>query len=95
MRSVYPADELLRYLREWLIPEQSHRDIPDSQTVDILSRKVTPQLSMRTADVAKLDQHYENEKQKATKEAVAIPEQLEDDGIIHRHKKQDLRLMNT
>ena len=52
----YTIDELLRYLTEWLIPEQSHRGIPDSLMVDILSKMVIPQLSMRTADVAKLDQ---------------------------------------
>ena len=53
-------------------PRAIHRGIPDSPAVDILSRKVTPQLSTRTADVDKLDQRYKNEKQKAIKEAVAM-----------------------
>ncbi len=83
----YTIDELLQYLTEWLIPEQSHRGIPDSLMVDILSKKVTPQLSTRTADVAKLDQGYKNKKQKAIKEAVAMQEHLQDDSIIDSHKK--------
>ena len=41
----------------------------------------------RTADVAKVDQCYKNKKQKAIEKAVAMQGQLEDDGIIDRHKK--------
>ena len=36
------------------------------------SRKLTPQLGKRTSDLAELDEHYENEKQKAVEEAITL-----------------------
>jgi hypothetical protein len=51
------------------------------------SRKVTSQLGKRTADVAELDEHYGNEKQKAVEEAIKLQDQLEDEGIIDRYKR--------
>ena len=85
----YTADELFKYLVEKLIPEQSKRGIPNSATIDLPARKVMPQLGMRTADLDALDQRYENEKQKAIEEAVAMRNQMEDDdnGIIDRHER--------
>ena len=55
--------------------------------VDILSKKVTPQLSTRTADVDRLDERYENVKDKTIAEAVTMREKLEDEGVIDRHEK--------
>jgi hypothetical protein len=78
---------LFKHLVEKLIPEQSKRGIPDSATIDLPARKVTPQLGARTADLDALDQRYENEKKKAIEEAVAMRNQMENDGIIDRHEK--------
>ena len=83
----YTANELLQYLTEKLIPEQTHRGIPTSPTMNMPSRKVTPQLGKRTADVAELEERYENEKQKAVEEAIKLRDQLEDEGIIDRHER--------
>jgi hypothetical protein len=83
----YTADELFKHLVEKLIPEQSKRGIPDAATIDLPARKVTPQLGTRTADLDVLDQRYESEKKKAIEEAVAMRNQLENDGIIDRHEK--------
>ena len=68
----YTANELLQYLTEKLIPEQTHRGIPTSPTMNMPSGKVTPQLGKRTADVAELEERYENEKQKAVEEAIKL-----------------------
>ena len=70
-----------------LIPEQIIRGIPDSATIDLPSRKSLPKLGQTTADVAKLDQRYENEKETAIEAAVEMRDQLEADGIIDRHEK--------
>ena len=51
------------------------------------SRKVAPQLRKRTADVAELEERYENEMQKAVEEAIKLQDQLEDEGIIDRYKR--------
>jgi hypothetical protein len=83
----YTANELLQYLTDKLIPEQTHRGIPTSPTMNMPSRKVTPQLGKITADVAELEEHYENEKQKAIEEAIKLRDQLEDEGIIDRHER--------
>jgi hypothetical protein len=40
---------------EKIIPELSKRGIPDSATIDLPARKVTPQLGTRTADLDALD----------------------------------------
>ena len=77
----------MQYLTEKLIPEQKHRGIPTSPTMNMPSRKVTPQLGKRTADVAELEERYENEKEKAVEEAIKLRDQLEDEGIIDRHKR--------
>jgi hypothetical protein len=54
-----------------LIPEISHRGgIPNSPTMDLPSRIVTPQLGMRIADLDDLGQLHKNKKQEAIKEAV-------------------------
>ncbi len=83
----YTADELFKYLTDTLIPEQKRRGIPKSPEMDLPSRKFTPQLGTRTADVDRLDERYENVKEKAIEEAVAMRNQLEDEGIIDRHEK--------
>jgi hypothetical protein len=83
----YTADELFKYLVQTLIPEISHRGIPDSPTMDLPSRKLTPQLGTRTADLDELDQLHETRKQEAIEEAVAMRDQMEDDGIIDRHER--------
>jgi hypothetical protein len=44
-------------------------------------------LGTRTADVDRLDERYENAKDKAIKEAVAMRDKLEDEGIIDRHER--------
>jgi hypothetical protein len=75
----YTADELFKYLVQTLIPEISRRGIPDSPTMDLPSRKLTPQLGTRTADLDELDQLHENRKQEAIEEAVAMRDQMEDD----------------
>ena len=79
--------ELFQYLTNTLIPEQKRRGIPDSPTMDLPSRKFTPQLGTRTADVDRLDERYENVKDKAIAEAVAMRDKLEDEGVIDRHEK--------
>ena len=83
----YTANELLQYLTDKLIPEQTHRGIPTSPTMNMPSRKVTPQLGKTTADEAEFDERYENEKQKAVEEAIKLRDQLEDEGIIDRHER--------
>ncbi len=83
----FTANELLQYLTEKLIPEQKHRGIPTSPTMNMPSRKVTPQLGKRTADVAELEERYENEKERAVEEAIKLRDQLEDEGIIDRHER--------
>ena len=47
--------------------------------MDLPSRKLTPQLGTRTADLDELDQLHENRKQEAIEEAVAMQDQMEDD----------------
>jgi hypothetical protein len=71
-----------------LIPEQKRRGIPDSPTMDLPARKYTPQLGMRKADVDRLDEHYENAKDKAIAEAVAMRDKLQDEGVIDRHEEK-------
>jgi hypothetical protein len=55
--------------------------------MDLPSRKVTTQLGTRTADLDDLDQLHENKKQEAIEEAVAMQNQMEDDGVIDRHER--------
>jgi hypothetical protein len=79
---------LFKYLLQTLIPEISCRGgIPNSPTMDLPSRIVTPQLGTRTADLDDLDQLHENKMQEAIKEAVDMRNQMEDDGIIDRHER--------
>jgi hypothetical protein len=83
----YTADELFKYLVQTLIPEISRRGgIPNSPTMDLSSRKVTTQLGTRTVDLDDLDHLHENKKQEAIAEAVAMRNQMEDDGVIDRHE---------
>jgi hypothetical protein len=84
---LYTADELFQYLLHTIIPQQSVRDIPVSPTMDLPSRKVTPWLGQRTADVEMLDQRYEDKKARAIEEAVAMREQLENEGITDKHER--------
>jgi hypothetical protein len=41
----------------------------------------------RTADLDDLDQLHENKKQEAIEEAVAMQNQMEDDGVIDSHER--------
>jgi hypothetical protein len=43
-------------------------------------------LGTRTADVDRLDERYENAKDKAIEEAVPMRDKLEDEGVIDRHE---------
>jgi hypothetical protein len=83
----YTADELFQYLTNTLIPEQKRRGIPDSPTMDLPARKYTPQLGTRTSDLDRLDERYENAKDKAIVEAVAMRDKLQHEGVIDRHEK--------
>ena len=84
---VYTADELFKYLVNTLVPEQSIRGIPEVPTMDLPSRKVTPQLGQRTVDVEMLDERYEEERQRAVDEAVTMRDELENDGVIDKYEK--------
>jgi hypothetical protein len=84
---VYTADELFKYLVDILVPEQAVRGIPEVPTMDLPSRKVTPRLGQRTVDVEMLDERYEEERQRAIDEAVAMRAQLENEGVIDKHEK--------
>jgi hypothetical protein len=55
--------------------------------MDLPARKYTPQLGTRTAYLDRLDECYENSKDKAIAEAVAIHDKLQDEGVIDRHEK--------
>jgi len=84
---VYTADEPLKYLVDILVPEQAVRGIPEVPTMDLPPRKVTPRLGQRTVDVEMLDERYEEERQSAINEAVAMRAQLENEGVIDKHEK--------
>jgi hypothetical protein len=73
--SIHRCDELFKYLTDTLIPEQRSNGIPKSPTMDLPARKYTPQLGMRTVDVGRLDECYEDE-DKAIEEAVAMRNKL-------------------
>jgi hypothetical protein len=55
--------------------------------MDLPARKYTPQLGTRTSDVDRLDERYEDAKDKAIVEAVAMRNKLQDEGVIDRHEK--------
>ena len=83
----YNADVLFKHFVDVMLPEVSRRGIPDESTMDLPSRKSTPQLGTRTADLDVLDQRYENEKQAAIEDAIQMQNQLIDDGVVDRHEK--------
>ncbi len=85
--NVHTADELFKYLVDTLVPEQAVRGIPEVPTMDLPSRKVTPRLGQRTADVEMLNERYKEERQHAIDEAVAMRDQLENEGVIDKHEK--------
>jgi hypothetical protein len=60
--TAYSPNQLFKYLVDTLIPQQSVRGIPNSADIDLPSRKALPTLGQTTADVARLDQRYEDEK---------------------------------
>ena len=70
-----------------LVPEQAIRGIPEVPTMDLPSRKVTPQLGQRTVDVEMLDERYEEERQRAIDDAVTMRAELENDGVIDKYEK--------
>ena len=85
--TAYSPDQLFKYLVDTLIPQQSVRGIPNSADIDLPSRKAFPTLGQTTADVARLDQRYEDEKEAAIEAAIEMRDRLEADGVIDRHEK--------
>ena len=83
----FSPDELFVHLIRKIIPEQFKRGIPDQPTMELPSRKETPQLGTKTADVENLEGRYEAEKVSAIEAAEKLREQLETEGEIDRYEK--------
>ncbi len=83
----FSPDELFVHLIRKIIPEQLKRGIPDQPTMELPSRKETPQLGTKTADVENLEGRYEAEKVSAIEAAEKLREQLETEGAIDRYEK--------
>ena len=83
----YSPDILFNHLVNVIIPEQRKRPIPDEPNLELPSRKETPQLGTKTADVRALDECYEQEKNVIIEEALQMREQMEDDGVIDRFER--------
>jgi hypothetical protein len=56
------STDVFEHLIKKIIPEQLKQGIPDQPTMELPSRKDTPQLDTKTADVENLEGRYEAEK---------------------------------
>ena len=83
----FSPDDLFEHLIKKIIPEQLKRGIPDKPTMELPSRKDTPQLGTKTADIEKLEGCYEAEKAIAIGAAEKLRDQLETEGMIDRYEK--------
>ena len=83
----FSPEELLTHLVDKIIPQQSKRRLPSEPTMNLPSRKYTPQLGTQTSDVAKLEERYEKERDIAVAEAITLREQKENDGTTDHHEK--------
>ena len=83
----FEPDVLFKHLIDIVLPEQRKRRIPSKPTMQLPSRKFTPQLGTRSSDLQYLDDRYNDMKRDAIEAAEKMRDQLEDDGEVDRYEK--------
>ena len=89
---------LLSYLTDTIIPEQSKRVIPTKPKVTLPSRgenRATLGIGTMSLDIVQLDKKHNDEEAVFVLDATAMREQLENDGIMDRHEKKQPRSLPT
>ena len=82
-------EQLLDYLNDKLIPEQTTRGVPETPKITLPSREEKmPTLGTRTTDIVVLDKKQKGQLDSFVIAAVAKRDQLERNGILCRHETQ-------